>query len=405
MINVLIQTSYPQALSKLIVILKDIHQAEDFLQSAVEQALIKWPNSQPENTVAWLVRVAQNRYIDHYRKQLKHQSIDSMPEAAESPDLSEQALLSSYNDDLLRLIFTCCHPALNQETQIALALKHVLGLNVVQIANALVISKTTLEQRLIRAKKKIKVNQIHYEIPAPQQWSERLKGVLKTVYLLFNEGYLTTEDDQLIRQSLCKEAIRLSRLLHQCIKNNPDVMGLLALLLQQDARLPARTDPNGYLILLADQNRSLWKKKNIQEGNVLVEKALRIGRGTSYTIQAAIASLHNNSMSESETDWSQIYGLYQLLISLDNNPVIKLNAAIALAKTGKSSEAIHWIGGLRTQLEKYRHYYTSLAGLYFESEQFGLALKNYQIALKKTNSKGEVNFIQMRIKNCQQITG
>jgi len=404
MINALIQTSYPQALAKLIATLKSIDQAEDFLQSAVEQALIKWPNSQPENTVAWLVRVAQNKYIDHYRRQQKHQPIESMPELTVLPDLSEQALLSSYNDDLLRLIFTCCHPALNQETQIALALKHVLGLNVLQIANALVISKTTLEQRLIRAKKKIEVNQIRYEIPPSRQWSERLNGVLKTVYLLFNEGYLTTKDDQLVRQSLCNEAIRLSRLLHQCIKNNPDVIGLLALLLQQDARLPARADSKGQLILLADQNRFLWKNNNIQEGNILVDKALRVGRRSSYAIQAAIASLHNNSASESETDWSQIYGLYQLLILLDNNPVIKLNAAIALAKTGKTREAINWVCKLRTQLEKYRHYYTSLAGLYYESEQFKLALKNYQTALKKTNSKRETDFIKMRIENCQRIS-
>ncbi len=402
MINNLIQTSYPQALAKLIVILKDIHQAEDFLQSAVEQALLKWPESQPDNTVGWLVTVAQNRYIDYYRRQQKQQSIDAIPEPTVLPDLSEQALLLSYNDDLLRLIFTCCHPALNQETQIALALKHILGLNVVQIANALVISKKTLEQRLIRAKKKISVNNIQYEIPVSQQWPARLNGVLRTIYLLFNEGYLTTEDAQLVRPSLCKEAIRLCRLLHLCIKDEPEVVGLLALLLQQDARLPARVDDNDHMILLANQDRSLWKKTNIQEANILVEKALRDGRGTPYAIQAAIASLHNNAASESETDWPQIVGLYQVLISLDDNPVIQLNAAIALAKTGKYQAAIEWVIKLQPGLKKYRHFYTSLAGLYFEDKQFQLALVNYELALNSTFGQSEKDFMLMRIVECQK---
>jgi len=232
MINSLIQTSYAQALAKLIVSLKDIQQAEDYLQSAVEQALLKWPILQPDNTVAWSVKVARNKYIDDYRKQQKHQTFESASEVAVLPDLSEEGLLLSYNDDLLRLIFTCCHPALNQETQIQLALKHVLGLNLVQIANALDISTKTLEKRLTRAKTKISVNNIKYETPKPQQWTERLTGVLKTIYFLFNEGYLTTEASGFIDRDLCKEAIRLARLLHQCIKDDPEVMGLLALLLQ-----------------------------------------------------------------------------------------------------------------------------------------------------------------------------
>lgn len=402
MINNLLQASYPQALAKLIVILRDIHQAEDFLQSAVEQALLNWPKSQPDNTVGWLVKVAQNKYIDYYRRQQKQLSIDAMPEPTVLPDLSEQALLMSYNDDLLRLIFTCCHPSLNPETQIALALKHILGLNVVQIANALVISKKTLEQRLIRAKKKIRVNKIRYEIPESKHWPERLKSVLKTIYLLFNEGYLTTEEPNLTRPALCKEAIRLCRLLHLCIKDEPEVIGLLALLLQQDARLPARVDNNGHMILLADQDRRLWKRMNIQEANILVEKALMNGQGTPYAIQAAIASLHNNAQSESATDWEQIYALYQVLISLDDNPVIKLNGAIALAKTGQFKKAIDWVIKLQPGLEKYRHFYTCLAGLYFESQQFLLALENYELALINNNGRCERDFILMRLSDCRK---
>ncbi len=403
MINALIQTSYPQALAKLIVIFKEIHLAEDYLQSAVEQALLKWPELQPDNTVAWLVKVARNKYIDDYRKQQKQQPFESIPEVAILPDLSEDALLLSYNDDLLRLIFTCCHPALNQETQILLSLKHVLGLNLVQIANALVSNTKTVEKRLTRAKTKISVNNIKYETPKPQQWLERLTGVLKTIYLLFNEGYLTTEASGLIDQHLCKEAIRLARLLHQCIKNDPEVIGLLALLLQQEARIPARVDNNGQMILLEDQDRSLWKKTNIQEANILVEKALREGKGTPYAIQAAIASLHNNAVAQSSTDWSQIYHLYQLLGMVDNNPIIQLNAAVALAESGDRLTAIKKVKALGKPLEKYRHYYTALAGLYFKDSQYKNSLAYYQLAFERTNNQNERIFINKRINECQHI--
>ncbi|TQV88157.1 RNA polymerase sigma factor [Aliikangiella coralliicola] len=404
MINNIIQSSYPQALAKLIGIIKDIHYAEEFLQTAVEQALLNWPAKQPENPVAWLVKVAQNRYIDFYRRNQKQLQLEMLDEPHVLPDLSEEALLLSYNDDLLRLIFTCCHPALNQQTQISLALKHVLGLSVNQIANALVINKTTLEQRLLRAKKKISANNISYQIPAQKHWPQRLSAVLKTIYLLFNEGYFTTENNTLICHDLCREAIRLARLLHGCIKNDAEVIGLLALVLQQDARSPARTDAQGRMILLSDQNRRLWKQANIQEANILVEKALRIGKGTPYAIQAAIATLHNNAASEADTDWRQIYELYRVLISLEDNPVIKLNAAIALAKSGNMSRAIEEVIYLQKPLKNYRHFYTSLAGLYFEDKQFELAKQAYERALTLTQSDNEKNFIQSRLSDCNRLS-
>lgn len=397
-----IKAAYPQALAKLIVVLNDIHQAEEFLQSAVEQALLSWPKSQPENTVAWLVKVAKNKYIDYFRKQKKHCALEVLEQQFILPELSEEALLLSYNDDLLRLIFTCCHPSLNQQTQLVLALKHILGLSVTQIASALLVNKKTLEQRLVRAKKKISANNIQYEIPGQKRWPDRLKGVLKTIYLLFNEGYLTTCEETHIRHSLCKEAIRLSRLLHQCIKNDAEVIGLLALLLQQDARAPARIDEQGNMVLLPEQRRHLWKKPNILEANILVEKALRYGRGTFYATQAAIASLHNNASCEEDTDWLQIYGLYCHLILLDDNPVIKLNAAIALFKTGNRLTAIEIVKKLESELSGYRHYYTGLAGLYFESEEYAKALKNYQVGLVKTDSPSEQRFIKKRIDECMK---
>ncbi|WP_444995901.1 RNA polymerase sigma factor [Aliikangiella sp. IMCC44359] len=400
MINSLIQASYPQALAKLISSLKTIEYAEEYLQIAVEQALIHWPQNQPDNPTAWLVKVALNKYIDFYRRQKRQVSLKYVTEQEITPDLNEEALLLSYNDDLLRLIFTCCHPALNQETQIILALKHVLGLNVYQIASALIINKSTLEQRLIRAKKKITANKINYETPPPEKWSVRLNGVLKTIYLLFNEGYLSSDNGAPIKSDMCKEAIRLARLLCICVKNDPEVLGLLALMLQQDARSPARFDKNGEFILLSEQNRSLWRQVHIQEANILVEKALKLGKGTPYAIQAAIATLHNNAQSTQETDWKQIFQLYQLLIQLDSNPVIQLNAAIAQFQTGSYEEAIQSVIKLTPHLKNYRHFYTTLAGLYYENNQLSLALTYYRKASTITRSDSEKQFIKSRISSC-----
>lgn len=400
MLHSLIQTAYPQALAKLLLVLNNIQDAEDFLQSAVEKALISWPESQPENPVAWLVKVARNQFIDHYRRQKKQLSDTFLPEQSIEIDLSEEALLLSYNDDLLRLIFTSCHPALNPETQIALSLKHVLGLSIAEISNALIIPHKTLQQRLLRAKKKIASNNIQYQIPTSNSWNERLEGVLKTIYLLFNEGYLSISNQTPVRSDLCREAIRLARLLHAAIKNDSEVISLLALLLLQDARRPARFDTRGNVILLDLQDRSLWKKKNIQEGNILVYKALAIGKATPYAIQAAIAALHNNAKTPFETDWKQIYGLYLKLLEIEPNPVIKLNAYIAQAKSGEFDQAIKSIKNLERDLSQYQHYYPALAGLYFEKKNHKLALINYNKAKSISADNNQLGFIELRIREC-----
>jgi len=403
MIHSLIQTAYPQALAKLLYTLNNIQDAEDYLQSAVEKALIEWPKSQPENGVAWLVKVARNKFIDNYRRQKKQLPQASLPEAEIEIDLSEQSLLLSYNDDLLRLIFTSCHPALNQETQIALSLKHVLGLTSLEIAHALVIPHKTLQQRLIRAKKKIATNHIGYEIPAKSRWDERIEGVLKTIYLLFNEGYLSTTHASPIRADLCRESIRLARLLHAAVKDDSAVIGLLALLLHQDARRPARFDVNGQVVLLEQQDRKLWKPRNIQEANTLVYKALKQGRATPYAIQAAIAALHNNAKSHLETDWKQIYGIYLKLIELEANPVIKLNAYIAQAKSGEFEQAIKAITDLQDELSHYQYYYPAIAGLYFEKENYRKALTYYQEAEKIATDNNQLGFMEFRISECKKF--
>ncbi|MEP2791541.1 MAG: sigma-70 family RNA polymerase sigma factor [Kangiellaceae bacterium] len=398
-----IQTAYPQALAKLLIVLNNIQDAEDYLQSAVEKALVKWQEQRPDNPVAWLVQVARNQYIDFYRRQKRQVSDQSVQEQNVEVDLSEEALLLSYNDDLLRLIFTSCHPALNQQTQIILSLKHVLGLSVNEIASALLIPTKTLQQRLLRAKKKIIGNHIQYEVPAKSSWGSRLDGVLKTIYLLFNEGYLSTQHKNPIRTDLCKEAIRLTRLLHIGIRDNSEILGLLALLLHQDARRPARFDQQGNMVLLEHQDKKLWKQRNIQEANSLVYKSLRAGGGTPYALQAAIAALHNHPGKSDETDWPQIYGLYVKLLEQQDNAVIRLKCMVALAKCGKFEKAINQILELQSQLENYPYYYSALAGLYFENKDFKNALVYYQKALRNTGSEFQLRFLQGRVLECEGL--
>ncbi len=401
MYKALIQTSYAQALSRVIAICGDINESEDCLQDAVEQALKYWPNKTPDNPTAWLVSVARNKFIDHCRRNSKQVDIESLEESVTNPDLSEQALLQSYNDDLLRLIFTCSHPALEIQTQIALTLKHVLGLSVEQIANALLVSPKSMEQRLTRAKKKIAAAKIDYQIPSPKQWQSRLNAVLKTIYLLFNEGYLTTTGDTAMAPDLCHEAIRLGRLLHSCIKNDANVIGLLALMLHQNARAPARVSSTGEVILLVDQNRQLWKKSDIAQASVLVEKALRLSARSPYAIQAAIAALYNNAKDQDSTDWQQIDGLYQVLMKIDHNPVIALNAAVVTAKVTGIEAAIAQIQALKPVLNDYRHFHSALGGLYFDNQQPKQAQKHYQHAMKLTQSESEKAFIYKRLTQCE----
>lgn len=398
--NAHLQASYPQALAKLIQITGNVSVAEDCLHGACEKALIRWKNQVPDSPTGWLVTVAKNQFIDLMRRENKSECLSILEEPSESPDLSEEALLASYNDDLLRLIFTSCHPALKPETQISLALKHILGLSNLQIANALMINEKTLEKRLTRAKKKIIANNIAYEIPAESRRKERLNGVLKTIYLLFNEGYFSTGQKDLIKRELCKEAIRLCRMLHQCIRGEAEIIGLLALMLHLDARADARTKNDGQPVILSEQNRKKWDKNSIQEANQLVEKALMIGGGKPYSIQAAIASLHNSSTTFESTDWPQIFELYMLLNQIENSPVAELNAYVAYAQFADKNTAIEKVKALETKLNNYRHYFTVLAGLHFENNEFDKAAKYYKMALEQAEGQREEKFIRERIDLC-----
>ncbi len=395
-----IQVCYPQALTKLLYRFNDIALAEDLLHEAIVKALSHWQENMPDNGVAWLVRVALNHFIDRTRRDNRFTDCFTEIEQSYDVDLTEQALLDSYKDDLLRLIFTCCHPALNLKTQLVLTLKHVLGLSIVEIANALVQKEKTIEQRLTRAKVKISKANIPYQIPEIDEWPKRTDAVLQVIYLYFNEGYFTSCDNQLVNRRVCKNAIRLARILHSCIRENPEIMGLLALLLHQNARLPARVDHKQNLVLLEQQNRDLWYRPDINEANILVEKSLKIGGGTPYAIQAAIAALHNNAISFEQTDWQQMYGLYLKLLQLNDSPVIQLNAEVVRAKFTNNLEAIERIEKLAETLKGYRHLYTTLAALHLKESNFASAQFYYLNALKLTQNSTEKRFISEQLRQC-----
>jgi RNA polymerase sigma-70 factor (ECF subfamily) len=323
----------PRALATLIRLLRDFDLAEDMLQEAFAAAVEQWPREgAPGNPCAWLVSTARHKAIDRLRRAknfaAKQAEIAYLSEAASgAPDPVDQ----TFPDDLLRLIFTCCHPALALEAQVALTLKTLCGLSVEEIARAFLVPPPTMAQRLVRAKGKIRVAGIPYEVPDSERLGERLEGVLRVVYLVFNEGYAATSGDSLVRRELCAEAIRLGRLLRSLLPRTSEVAGLVALMLLQDSRRVARLDAAGDLVTLEEQDRSLWDRGQIAEGEALAEEAVRRGGAGFYALQAAIAALHAHAARADETDWPQIAALYALLLRLHPSPVVALNHAAAVA--------------------------------------------------------------------------
>ncbi len=323
----------PRALATLIRLVGDFDLAEDALQEAFAAALEQWPSSGvPRNPRAWLVSAARHKAIDRLRREksfaAKRDEIAyESPSAAPPPELDEEP----FSDDLMRLIFTCCHPALAVEAQVALTLKTLCGLSVEEIARAFLVSSATMAQRLVRAKEKIRAARIPYAVPTNEELAERLEGVLRVVYLVFNEGYAATSGDELVRRELCSEAIRLGRLVRVLFPAENEVAGLLALMLIQDSRRSARVDGEGELVTLEEQDRSLWDREEIAEGQTLAETALRRGGAGFYALQAAIAALHARAARAEDTDWPQIAALYALLLRLHPSPVVALNHAAAHA--------------------------------------------------------------------------
>lgn len=350
----------PQAVAALLRYFRDMDIAEEAYQEACLRALKSWPqNGPPRDPTAWLILVGRNAALDGARKrsrdvELPSHDIISNLEDAEAP-LIDRLDGSHYRDDVLRLLFICCHPELPATQQIALALRIVSGLTVAQIARAFLVSDAAMEQRITRAKARIAKADVPFEAPGPVERSERLAVVAAMIYLLFNEGYSAGNDPD--RAPLCDEAIRLARLLLRLFQTEPEIMGLIALMLLQQSRLRARFDEAGEAVLLEDQDRSRWNAKLISEGLALIDKAMRHNRPGTYQVQAAIAAIHARAVTAADTEWAGIDALYAALERMQPSPVITLNRAVATAKLHGPEAGLAMIAPLEKALSGYFHYF------------------------------------------------
>ena len=395
-----------RVLATLIRLLGDFELAEEGRQEAFAAALEQWPKSGiPANPRAWLVDVGRNKAIDFIRRQVLFRSkypdleMEAVEQAA-TVSSEEQEDDAAFGDDRLRLIFTCCHPALNIEAQVALTLRAICGLSTEAVARAFLVGEETMAQRLVRAKKKIRDAGIPYETPPPHLLDERIAGALAAVYLVFTEGYAVTSGESLIREDLCSEAIRLGRLLDALLPERPAIQGLLALMLLHDARRKSRITSTGDIVLLEDQDHSLWNWPQIDEGLALVERALRArGKVSPYAVQAAIAALHARAPREGATDWPQIVGLYEVLIRLQPSPVVELNHAVAVSMVDGPARALNLLDSLaaRGGIDDYHLLFAARAKLLQALGRREEALAAYRAALQAAKLEPERRLLTQRI--------
>jgi RNA polymerase sigma-70 factor (ECF subfamily) len=389
-------------LATLIGLLGDFDLAEEMLQEAYAVALKKWPSEgTPANPRAWLISTARHKAIDRLprdqRLERKSEEIAKTAEIAARPESDQEEEM--FADDRLRLIFTCCHPSLPVEARVALTLRTVCGITTEEISRAFLIPVATMAQRLVRAKGKIREAGIPYRVPSPEELRDRLDGVLLVVYLIFNEGYLASSGDALIRRELCAEAIRLGRVLCDLLPKQAEAQALLGLMLLHDSRRDARVSAEGELVLLEEQDRSLWHREQIQEGTELLESALRRGAAGAYALQASIAALHANAKTAKDTDWPQIAALYDALLKMHESPVIEVNRAVAVAMGRSVQEGLALLDELerRKELKEFHLLAAARADLLRRLGRLGEAAKAYRQALALATNDIERRFLRHRL--------
>jgi RNA polymerase sigma-70 factor (ECF subfamily) len=375
----------------------DVDAAEEAVQDAFTVAIERWPSvGVPPNPAGWIITTARHRAIDRFRRESSREDRHAQAVLlhAMNDPVADNDEEGAVRDDRLRLIFTCCHPALAAPAQVALTLRLLGGLTTAEIARAFLVPEATLAQRLVRAKSKIRDARIPYRIPSESELPDRLRGALAVVYLIFNEGHTATSGDRLVRDDLCAEAIRLGRLLAGLLPNEPEVWGLLALMLLIDARRPARTTAKGDLVPLAEQDRAVWDRRLIAEGQAIVRRCLARNQPGPYQIQAAINAVHSDAPIASATDWQQILQLYDQLMSIAPGPIVALNRAIAVAEVEGPDAALALVDAL--DLKDYHLFHAIRADLLRRVNRTDEAMLAYEAAISRTDNARERDFLERR---------